>query len=129
MHMVSQRDLNSAELETMRTTVVMTAKSAVQTREEDTVYVKEKDLFVSTSSSSSSQDSVFDINRYTENPVLERSGSTSGGATGKPAAQKKTETENKKKMDAKKYKAIYYCMTCRTGCRSSENIWSMKVVL
>ena len=30
-----------------------------------------------TSSSSSSQDSVFDISRYTENPVLERSGSTS----------------------------------------------------
>ena len=31
----------------------------------------------SSSSSSSSQDSVFDVNRYTENPVPERSGSTS----------------------------------------------------
>ena len=30
--------------------------------------------------------------------------------------------------DAKKYKAIY-CMTCRTGCRISERIWSMNVVL
>ena len=30
--------------------------------------------------------------------------------------------------DAKKYKAIC-CMTCRTGCRSSEKIWSVKVVL
>ena len=34
----------------------------------------------------------------------------------------------KKKKDAKKYTAIY-CMTCQTGCRSSEKNWSMKVVL
>ena len=40
MHVVSKRDLNSAELETM------TANSEVQTREEATVYVKELDLFV-----------------------------------------------------------------------------------
>ena len=33
-----------------------------------------------------------------------------------------------KMKDTKKYKAIY-CMTCRTGCRISEKIWSMKVVL
>ena len=50
MHMVSKRDLNSAELETMRTskspTTVMTANGEVQTREEATVYVKELDLFV-----------------------------------------------------------------------------------
>ena len=50
MHMVSNRDLNSAELETMRTsrspTTVMTANGEVQTREEATVYVKELDLFV-----------------------------------------------------------------------------------
>ena len=149
MHMVSKRDLNSAELETMRTsrspTTVMTANVEVQTREEAMVYVKQLDLFVKvvlleetpavltlgklcedhgytyhwnsgqkphlmrngkridcntwnyvpfvfpglspssssttaspTSSSSSSQDSVFDVNRYTENPVPERSGSTSG---------------------------------------------------
>ena len=47
---VSKRDLNSAELETMRTprnpTTVMTANGKVQTREEATVYVKELDLFV-----------------------------------------------------------------------------------
>ena len=152
MHMVSEKDLNSAELETMRTsrspTALMTANGEVQTREEATVYVKQLDLFVKvmffeetpavlslgklcedhgytyhwisgqkphlnrngkrfdcnisnyvpfmvpglsassssttlsltspTSSSSSSQDSVFDANRYTENPVPERSGSTSG---------------------------------------------------
>ena len=50
MHMVSKRDLHSAELETMRTsrsaTTVMTANGEVQTREEATVYVKELDLFV-----------------------------------------------------------------------------------
>ena len=50
MHMVSKKDLNSAELETMRTssspTVVMTANGEVQTREEATVFVRELDLFV-----------------------------------------------------------------------------------
>ena len=48
MHMVSKKDLNSAELETMRTsrspTTVMTGE--VQTREEETVYVKQLDLLV-----------------------------------------------------------------------------------
>ena len=50
MHMVSKKDLNAAELETMRTsrspTTVMTANGEVQTREEATVYVKELDLCV-----------------------------------------------------------------------------------
>ena len=45
VHMVSKRDLNSAELETMRTsrspTKAMTAFGEVQTREEATVFVKE----------------------------------------------------------------------------------------
>ena len=44
MHMVSKRDLNSAEFETMRTTrsptTVMTANGEVQTREEATENVK-----------------------------------------------------------------------------------------
>ena len=40
--------------------------------------------------------------------------------------QQKPKTKRKMK-DATKYKAIY-CMTCRTGCRISETIWSMKVV-
>ena len=43
MHMVSKKDLNSAEMETMRTsrspTTVMTANGEVQTREEATVNV------------------------------------------------------------------------------------------
>ena len=50
MHMVSEKDLNSAELETMRTsrspTTVMTAKGEVRTNKEATVYVKQLDLFV-----------------------------------------------------------------------------------
>ena len=50
MHMVSKRDLNSAELGTMRTsknpTTVMTANGEVLTRENATVYVKDQDLFV-----------------------------------------------------------------------------------
>ena len=48
MHMVSKRDLNSAELATMRISknpTVMTATGEVQTRDEATVYVKELDLF------------------------------------------------------------------------------------
>ena len=80
------------------------------------------------SPSSSSQDSVFDANRYSENPVPERSGSTSE-EVGRDPLHKPTETENKIKMrNAKKYTAIY-CMTWRTGCRSSDKIWSMGVVL
>ena len=50
MQKVSKRDLNSAELETVRTsrrsTTVMKANAEVQTREEATVRVKELDLFV-----------------------------------------------------------------------------------
>ena len=50
MHMVCKRDLNSAELETMRIlrspTTVMTANGQVLTREEATENVKELDLFV-----------------------------------------------------------------------------------
>ena len=155
MHMVSEKDLNSAELATMRTSsgpmTVMTADGEVRTNKEATVYVKQLDLFVtvmllqetpaefhwvklceehgytyhwksgqnphlmkngkridcnipnyvpfvvpgksaspsstspsSTSSSSSSQDSVFDVNRHRENPVQERSGSTSEELRGDP---------------------------------------------
>ena len=50
MHVVGKKDLNSAELETMRTsrspTTVMTANGEVQTREEATETVKELDLSV-----------------------------------------------------------------------------------
>ena len=50
MHVVSKRDLNSAELETMRMSrnpsTVMTANGEVQTREEATGNVEELDLFV-----------------------------------------------------------------------------------
>ena len=50
MPVVSEKDPNSAELETMTTsrspTTVMTANGEVRTKEEATVYVKELDLFV-----------------------------------------------------------------------------------
>ena len=50
MHMDSKKDLNSAQLETMKIsknlTTVKTANGEVQTREEATVNVKELDLFV-----------------------------------------------------------------------------------
>ena len=48
MHMASKKDLNSAELETMKTsrcpTTVMTANGEVQTREEATAFVKHLDF-------------------------------------------------------------------------------------
>ena len=106
MHVVSKKDLHSAELETMRTsrspTTVIRANGEVQTRTSGqkrhlTKKGKRIDCNISdcvpfvvpglstsssatptpTSSSSSSQDSVFDTSRYTENPVPERSGSSS----------------------------------------------------
>ena len=50
MHVVSEKDLNSAEVETMRTskspTTVMTANGEVRTNKEATVRVKQLDLFV-----------------------------------------------------------------------------------
>ena len=45
MHMISKKDLNSVELETVTTSrssmTVVTAKGEVQTNEEATVYVRE----------------------------------------------------------------------------------------
>ena len=50
MHMISKKDLNSAELETVTTsrspTTVITANGEVQTHEEATVYVKGLDIFL-----------------------------------------------------------------------------------
>ena len=50
------------------------------------------------------------------------------GVTGKPPAEINKNQKHVKMKDTKKYRAIY-CMNCRTGCRSSEKFWSMKVVL
>ena len=50
MHMVSRKDLNSDDLETVRAsespTTVVTASGEVLAKEEATVYVRELDLFV-----------------------------------------------------------------------------------
>ena len=48
MHMISRKDLNSAEMHTLTKscgpTIVITANGEEQTREEATVYVKELDF-------------------------------------------------------------------------------------
>ena len=50
MHMISRKDMNSAELETVRIsrcpTSLITANGEVQTHAEETVYVKELDIFL-----------------------------------------------------------------------------------
>ena len=50
MHMISRKDLNSAEMDTLTKscspTIVITANGEVQTHEEATVYVKELDTFL-----------------------------------------------------------------------------------
>ena len=50
MHMISKKDLNSSELETLTKscspTIVITANGEVQTHEEATVYVKELDILL-----------------------------------------------------------------------------------
>ena len=55
MHMISKKNLNSAELETVTTlrspTTVFTANGEVQTHEEATVSVKELDIFLTKKSS------------------------------------------------------------------------------
>ena len=49
MHMISKKDLNDAEMDTLtkscRPTIVITANGEVQTHEEAIVYVKELDIF------------------------------------------------------------------------------------
>ena len=50
VHMISKKDLNDAEMDTLTKscspTIVITANGEVQTREEATVYVKELDIFL-----------------------------------------------------------------------------------
>ena len=50
MHMISKKDLNSAEMDTLTKscspTIVITANGEVQTHEEATVHVKELDIFL-----------------------------------------------------------------------------------
>ena len=50
MHMITKKDLNSAELETVTTSrspmTVKTVNGEVQTHEEATVYVRELDIFL-----------------------------------------------------------------------------------
>ena len=54
MHMISKKDLNSAEMDMLTKscspTMVITANGEVQTHEEATVYVKELDIFLTVKS-------------------------------------------------------------------------------
>ena len=59
-----------------------------------------------TSSTSSSKDSVFDVSRCTENPVTERSGSTSEGLRGIHCIDQQKPITQIKMKDTKKYIAI-----------------------
>ena len=92
MHMVSKKDLNSAELETMRTSRSPFVVPGLSASSSSTTSS-------STSSSSSSQVSISDNRDYAsditgiENPVPERSGSTSEERRGKPLHES-TKTEN-----------------------------------
>ena len=110
MQMVSKKDLNSAELETMRTsrspTTVMTANGEVQTSEEATVYVKQFDLFVT-------------VVLLQETPAV---------LSGETRCMNPQEPKNKIKMrHRKKYKEIYR-MNCLIVHRNSGRIWLMKVL-
>ena len=58
-----------------------------------------------TSSSSSSPDSVFDVSRYTQNPVPERSGSTTEELQKNPM-HKPTKTENKNKDEGREAEQV-----------------------
>ena len=68
MHMLSRKDLNSAELETVRVskspTMVVTANGKVQTKEEATVHVEEVDLFVTDTPAVLSLEKVCEDNGY-----------------------------------------------------------------
>ena len=61
MHMISKKDLNSAQLETVTTSrspaTVITANGEVQTHEEVTVYVKELHIFLTMKPSRKRQES------------------------------------------------------------------------
>ena len=50
MHMISKKDLSDAEMDTLTKscspTIVITTNSEVQTQEEEIVYVKELDIFL-----------------------------------------------------------------------------------
>ena len=50
MHMISKKDLNDAEMDTLAKScsprIIITANGEVQTHDEATVYVKELDIFL-----------------------------------------------------------------------------------
>ena len=79
MHMISKKDLNSAELETVTTSrspmTVITANGEVQTHEEATVYVRELDIFL-TMELLEDTPAVLSLGKLATNMDTHKSGST-----------------------------------------------------
>ena len=80
------------------------------------------------SSTSSSQDSVFDVSRYTENPVPERSGSTSEELRGNPL-HRSTETENTNENEGREEVQTDLLHDLPDWLQVFREKWWMKVVL
>ena len=126
MHMVSKKDLNSAELETLRTSRSPFVVSDLSESSSSTTSSP-------SSSSSSSQESISDNrdfvsdNRGVENPVPERSGSTSEELRETRCMNPQKPKTKIKMRIPKRYKEIFH-MSCLIGYRNSERIWSMKVL-
>ena len=97
MHMVSKKDLNSAELETLRTSRSPFVVSGLSESSSLTTSSPGSPSSSSQESISDNTDSVSD-NRGVENPVPERSGSTSEELRGNPLHES-TETENQNKNE------------------------------
>ena len=121
MHMASKKNINSAELETMRTsrspTTVMTANGEVQTGEEATENVKQLNFFVK----------VMLLEETLAVLSMEKLCEDHGFSYHWTSGQTRCKFPQKYLRNAEKYKAIYY-MTCQTGCRNLERIWWMKVL-
>ena len=69
MHMISKKDLNSSEMDTLTTskspTTVITANGEVQTHEEATVvYVKELDIFLTMTGPSIDTPAVLSLGKF-----------------------------------------------------------------
>ena len=79
MHMISKKDLNDAEMDTLTKlcspTIIITANGEVQTHEEATVYVKELDIFL-TMKVLEDTPAVLSPGRFATNTNTHASGST-----------------------------------------------------
>ena len=135
MHMVSKKDLDPVELETMTTsrspTTVMTANGEVQTREEATVYLKQLDLFVQVMCLEETP-AVLSLWKLCEDHGYSYHWKSSQNLhfikNGKRIPQK-LKTTPKKKGNPKQYEEIYRMNLSHWLQEFRERIWSVNVVL